>query len=131
MRKLLLLSLLFIGCGQSSVGELSYFEYPKEAQFNKWVEVDTLYYSALKTREELDEWSLNDNGENFFENTAKKLKFNKITWADIVKYEKLYSEVINEVLNEDKSNFEEVNSIVNESYPLINKFIEELNDWSF
>lgn len=129
MKKLLLLSLLVLfGCS-SPIGELSYFEYPKEVQFNKWIEVDTLYYSALKTREELDEWSLNDNGENFFENTAKKLKFNKITWADIVEYEVLYSEVINEVLNEDKSNFEEVNSIVNESYPLINKFIEELNDW--
>ena len=136
MKKLLLLSLLFISCGQSPVGELSIFELPNQSEFQRWVEYDSLYYQTINTREMLTEWSINDEGKDFFNDETKKLKFANITWAELLEYEKSYSILVGEVrannIDESASRvFEIADSIQKSKYPLINQFISEVSDWDF
>ena len=142
MKKLLLLSLLVLfGCSPP-IGELSYFELPNQNEFQRWVEADSLYYEVLTDREQIMVDAVNDEGDNFFNNETKKLKFGQITWSDILewyksyqlKYDSIYKiELIKygKVSSLSENNIEYIrDAILRVNYPLITKFTQELVDWN-
>ena len=99
MKKLLLLSLLFIGCDNAdSHGNLSIFEDPSPEKFAEWVAVDSTYYRAVLPMVDLYKGSakLNFNG-NPWKNRRFQLEYSELTWRSLYDFVNYYSDLYDEV----------------------------------
>ena len=98
MKRLLLLSLLIIGCNSDNHGNLSIFKDPSPEQFAKWVEVDSAYYKGVLGMVDLYKSSgeLNFNG-NPWENRRFQLEYSELTWRGLYDFVNYYSELYDEL----------------------------------
>jgi len=98
MKRLLLLSLLIIGCNSDNHGNLSIFKDPSPEQFAKWVEVDSTYYKGVLDMVDLYKSSgeLNFNG-NPWENRRFQLEYSELTWRGLYDFVNYYSELYDEL----------------------------------
>ena len=103
MKKLLLLSLLIIGCNNAdNHGNLSIFKEPSPENFAKWIEVDSSYYKGVLPMVDLYKSSgkLNFNG-NPWENRRFHLEYSELTWRGLYDFVNYYSDLYNEVSQEE------------------------------
>ena len=104
MKRLLIISLLIIGCQNDDHGNLSIFEDPTPEQFAKWVEVDSTYYIAVLPMVDLykreGESNIRGNG---WENSRFQLEYSELTWRGLYDYVNYYSDLYLE-WGEEKTN---------------------------
>ena len=81
MKRLLLLSLLFISCQNNDHGNLSIFKDPTPEHVAKWGEVASTYYIPLQPMLDLykREGKSNFRG-NPWENDRFRLEYSELTW---------------------------------------------------
>ena len=99
MKKLLLLSVLFISCdNQENHGNLSIFETPTSEQFDKWLEIDSVYIDMVSPMVKVYKGSakLNFNG-NPWENKSFQSKYSDLTWRELYDYVIYSKEIYNEL----------------------------------
>ena len=99
MKKLLLLSVLFISCDNpENHGNLSIFETPSSEQFDKWLEVDSVYIDMVSPMVKVYKGSakLNFNG-NPWENKSFQSKYSDLTWRELYDYVIYSKEIYNEL----------------------------------
>ena len=99
MKKLLLLSLLFISCDNpENHGNLSIFETPTSEQFDKWLEIDSVYIDMVSPMVKVYKGSakLNFNG-NPWENKSFQSKYSDLTWRELYDYVIYSKEIYNEL----------------------------------
>ena len=99
MKKLLLLSVLFISCDNpENHGNLSIFETPSSEQFDKWLEVDSVYIDMVSPMVKVYKGSakLNFNG-NPWENKSFQSKYSDLTWRELYYYFIYSKEIYNEL----------------------------------
>ena len=99
MKKLLLLSILFISCNNpENHGNLSIFETPTLEQFDKWLEIDSVYIKMVSPMVEVYKGSakLNFNG-NPWENKRFQSEYSDLTWRELYNYVKYFTEIYNEL----------------------------------
>ena len=88
MKKLLLLSLLFISCNiPENYGNLSIFEDPTPEQVAEWAIIDSVYKTTIKDMVNVYKRSskLNFNG-NPWENKEFQNKYSDLTWRGLYDY---------------------------------------------
>jgi hypothetical protein len=94
MKKLLLLSLLFISCDNpENHGNLSIFDTPSSEQFDKWLEIDSVYIDMVSPMVKVYKGSakLNFNG-NPWENKSFQSEYSDLTWRELYAKE-IYNEL--------------------------------------
>ena len=99
MKKLLLLSLLFISCDNpENHGNLSIFETPSSEQFDKWLEIDSVYIDMVSPMVKVYKGSakLNFNG-NPWENKSFQSEYSDLTWRELYDYVIYSKEIYNEL----------------------------------
>jgi len=99
MKKLLLLSILFISCNNpENHGNLSIFETPTLEQFDKWLEIDSAYIKMVSPMVDVYKGSakLNFNG-NPWENKIFQSEYSDLTWRELYNYVKYFTEIYNEL----------------------------------
>ena len=99
MKKLLLLLVLFISCDNpENHGNLSIFETPSSEQFDKWLEVDSVYIDMVSPMVKVYKGSakLNFNG-NPWENKSFQSKYSDLTWRELYDYVIYSKEIYNEL----------------------------------
>ena len=99
MKKLLLLSVLFISCDNpENHGNLSIFKTPKSGQFDKWLEIDSIYIDMVSPMVKVYKGSakLNFNG-NPWENKSFQSKYSDLTWRELYDYVIYSKEIYNEL----------------------------------
>ena len=99
MKKLLLLSVLFISCDNpENHGNLSIFETPTSEQFDKWLEIDSLYIDMVSPMVKVYKGSakLNFNG-NPWENKSFQSEYSDLTWRELYDYVIHSKEIYNEL----------------------------------
>jgi hypothetical protein len=99
MKKLLLLSVLFISCeNPENHGNLSIFETPSSEQFDKWLEVDSVYIDMVSPMVKVYKGSakLNFNG-NPWENKSFQSEYSDLTWRELYDYVIYSKEIYNEL----------------------------------
>ena len=99
MKKLLLLSVLFISCDNpENHGNLSIFKTPSSEQFDKWLEVDSVYIDMVSPMVKVYKGSakLNFNG-NPWENKSFQSKYSDLTWRELYDYVIYSKEIYNEL----------------------------------
>ncbi|MBT3503993.1 MAG: hypothetical protein HOC22_01695 [Cryomorphaceae bacterium] len=99
MNRLLLLSLLFIGCDNpDNHGNLSIFKTPTPEQFNEWAEIDSTYVNMVSPMVDVYKGSakLNFNG-NPWENKSFQSEYSDLTWRELYDYVKYFTEIYSEV----------------------------------
>jgi hypothetical protein len=130
MKKIFLLSLIFFSCQntyneQIEVGSISILEYPKENDLQRWIEKDSQYFKVLQVRKYFENF-VNDE---FFEKEENKLKFNNLTWFDMLNYQKRYSDLLNihkDNYEDDKELSKFVDSLIMTEYPKVDEFTQEV-----
>jgi hypothetical protein len=130
MKKIFLLSLIFFSCQntyneQIEVGSISILEYPKENDLQRWIEKDSQYFKVLQVRKYFENF-VNDD---FFEKEENKLKFNNLTWFDMLNYQKRYSDLLNihkDNYEDDKELSKFVDSLIMTEYPKVDEFTQEV-----
>ena len=130
MKKLLLLSFIFITCNTLNekplvIGSLSILEYPEPQELQKWIESDSQYRQVFQVRKYFEDFVY----EGFFDEKEIQLKFNNLTWSKMVKYQKRYSNLLNKY-SDTYQDTERLNkfldSLIFTEFPEINKFTEEI-----
>lgn len=99
MKKLLLLSLLFISCDNpENHGNLSIFNTPSSEQFDKWLEIDSVYIDMVSPMVKVYKGSakLNFNG-NPWENKSFQSEYSDLTWRELYDYVIYSKEIYNEL----------------------------------
>ncbi len=99
MKKILLLSVLFISCDNpENHGNLSIFETPTSEQFDKWLEIDSLYIDMVSPMVKVYKGSakLNFNG-NPWENKSFQSEYSDLTWRELYDYVIYSKEIYNEL----------------------------------
>ena len=99
MKKLLLLSVLFISCDNpENHGNLSIFETPTSEQFDKWLEIDSVYIDMVSPMVKVYKGSakLNFNG-NPWENKSFQSEYSDLTWRELYDYVIHSKEIYNEL----------------------------------
>jgi len=99
MKKLLLLSVLFISCDNpENHGNLSIFETPSSEQFDKWLEIDSVYIDMVSPMVKVYKGSakLNFNG-NPWENKSFQSEYSDLTWRELYDYVIYSKEIYNEL----------------------------------
>jgi len=99
MKKLLLLSVLFISCDNpENHGNLSIFETPTSEQFDKWLEIDSIYIDMVSPMVKVYKGSakLNFNG-NPWENKSFQSEYSDLTWRELYNYVIYSKEIYNEL----------------------------------
>ena len=99
MKKLLLLSLLFISCNNpENHGNLSIFDTPSSEQFDKWLEIDSVYIDMVSPMVKVYKGSakLNFNG-NPWENKSFQSEYSDLTWRELYDYVIYSKEIYNEL----------------------------------
>ena len=99
MKKLLLLSVLFISCDNpENHGNLSIFKTPTSEQFDKWLEIDSVYIDMVSPMVKVYKGSakLNFNG-NPWENKNFQSKYSDLTWRELYDYVIYSKEIYNEL----------------------------------
>ena len=99
MKKLLLLSVLFISCDNAeNHGNLSIFETPTSEQFDKWLEIDSVYIDMVSPMVKVYKGSakLNFNG-NPWENKSFQSEYSDLTWRELYDYVIYSKEIYNEL----------------------------------
>ena len=130
MKKLLLLSFIFITCNTlnekpSVIGSLSILEYPEPQELQKWIELDSQYRQVFQVRKYFENFVYDD----FFDEKEIQLKFNNLTWSKMVEYQKRYSNLLNKYSGtyQDTERLNKfVDSLILTEFPEINKFTEEI-----
>ena len=130
MKKLLLLSFIFITCNTLNekplvIGSLSILEYPEPQELQKWIESDSQYRQVFQVRKYFENFVYDD----FFDEKEIQLKFNNLTWSKMVEYQKRYSNLLNkysDVYQDAEKLNKFVDSLVITEFPEINKFTEEI-----
>ena len=99
MKKILLLSVLFISCDNpENHGNLSIFETPTSEQFDKWLEIDSVYIDMVSPMVKVYKGSakLNFNG-NPWENKSFQSEYSDLTWRELYNYVIYSKEIYNEL----------------------------------
>ena len=99
MKKILLLSVLFISCDNpENHGNLSIFKTPTSEQFDKWLEIDSIYIDMVSPMVKVYKGSakLNFNG-NPWENKSFQSKYSDLTWRELYDYVIYSKEIYNEL----------------------------------
>ena len=99
MKKILLLSVLFITCDNpENHGNLSIFETPTSEQFDKWLEIDSVYIDMVSPMVKVYKGSakLNFNG-NPWENKSFQSEYSDLTWRELYDYVIYSKEIYNEL----------------------------------
>ena len=99
MKKLLLLSVLFISCDNpENHGNLSILETPTSEQFDKWLEIDSVYIDMVSPMVKVYKGSakLNFNG-NPWENKSFQSEYSDLTWRELYDYIIYSKEIYNEL----------------------------------
>ena len=99
MKKLLLLSVLFISCDNpENHGNLSIFKTPTSEQFDKWLEIDSVYIDMVSPMVKVYKGSakLNFNG-NPWENKSFQSEYSDLTWRELYDYVIHSKEIYNEL----------------------------------
>ena len=99
MKKLLLLSVLFISCDNpENHGNLSIFDTPSSEQFDKWLEIDSVYIDMVSPMVKVYKGSakLNFNG-NPWENKSFQSEYSDLTWRELYDYVMYSKEIYNEL----------------------------------
>ena len=99
MKKLFLLSLIFISCDNpENHGNLSIFKTPTSEQFDKWLEIDPVYIDMVSPMVKVYKGSakLNFNG-NPWENKSFQSKYSDLTWRELYDYVIYSKEIYNEL----------------------------------
>jgi len=99
MKKLLLLSLIFISCDNpENHGNLSIFKTPTPEQFDKWLEIDSLYIDMVTPMVKVYKGSakLNFNG-NPWKNKSFQSEYSDLTWRELYNYVIYSKEIYNEL----------------------------------
>tara|TARA_B110000003_G_scaffold35829_1_gene32956 strand:- start:496 stop:888 length:393 start_codon:yes stop_codon:yes gene_type:complete len=99
MKKLLLLSLIFISCDNpENHGNLSIFKTPTPEQFDKWLEIDSVYIDMVTPMVKVYKGSakLNFNG-NPWENKSFQSEYSDLTWRELYDYVIYSKEIYNEL----------------------------------
>ena len=99
MKKILLLSVLFISCDNpENHGNLSIFETPSSEQFDKWLEIDSVYIDMVSPMVKVYKGSakLNFNG-NPWENKSFQSEYSDLTWRELYDYVIYSKEIYNEL----------------------------------
>ena len=99
MKKLLLLSVLFISCDNpENHGNLSIFDTPSSEQFDKWLEIDSVYIDMVSPMVKVYKGSakLNFNG-NPWENKSFQYEYSDLTWRELYDYVIYSKEIYNEL----------------------------------
>ena len=130
MKKLLLLSFIFITCNTLNekplvIGSLSILEYPEPQELQKWIESDSQYRQVFQVRKYFENFVYDD----FFDEKEIQLKFNNLTWSKMVEYQKRYSNLLNKYSGtyQDTERLNKfVDSLILTEFPEINKFTEEI-----
>ena len=130
MKKLLLLSFIFITCNTLNekplvIGSLSILEYPEPQELQKWIESDSQYRQVFQVRKYFENFVYDD----FFDEKEIQLKFNNLTWSKMVEYQKRYSNLLNKYSDtyQDTERLNKfVDSLIFTEFPEINKFTEEI-----
>ena len=130
MKKLLLLSFIFINCNTLNekplvIGSLSILEYPEPQELQKWIELDSQYRQVFQVRKYFENFVYDD----FFDEKEIQLKFNNLTWSKMVEYQKRYSNLLNKYSGtyQDTERLNKfVDSLILTEFPEINKFTEEI-----
>ena len=107
MKKLLLLSVLFISCDNpENHGNLSIFETPTSEQFDKWLEIDSVYIDMVSPMVKVYKGSakLNFNG-NPWENKSFQSEYSDLTWRELYDYVIYSKEIYNELGYQEGENF--------------------------
>ena len=130
MKKLLLLSFIFITCNTLNekplmIGSLSILEYPEPQELQKWIESDSQYRQVFQVRKYFEDFVY----EGFFDEKEIQLKFNNLTWSKMVEYQKRYSNLLNKYSDtyQDTERLNKfVDSLIFTEFPELNKFTEEI-----
>jgi len=130
MKKLLLLSFIFITCNTLNekpivIGSLSILEYPEPQELQKWIVSDSQYRQVFQVRKYFEDFVY----EGFFDEKEIQLKFNNLTWSKMVEYQKRYSNLLNKYSDtyQDTERLNKfVDSLILTEFPEINKFTEEI-----
>ena len=130
MKKLLLLSFIFITCNTLNekplvIGSLSILEYPEPQELQKWIESDSQYRQVFQVRKYFEDFVY----EGFFDEKEIQLKFNNLTWSKMVEYQKRYSNLLNKYSDtyQDAERLNKfVDSLIFTEFPELNKFTEEI-----
>jgi hypothetical protein len=99
MKKLLILSFLIISCDNpENHGNLSIFETPSSEQFDKWLEIDSVYIDMVTPMVKVYKGSakLNFNG-NPWENKSFQSEYSDLTWRELYDYVIYSKEIYNEL----------------------------------
>ena len=99
MKKLLILSFLIISCDNpENHGNLSIFETPSSEQFDKWLEIDSVYIDMVSPMVKVYKGSakLNFNG-NPWENKSFQSEYSDLTWRELYDYVIYSKEIYNEL----------------------------------
>ena len=99
MKKLLLLSVLFISCDNpENHGNLSIFKTPTSEQFDKWLEIDSVYIDMVSPMVKVYKGSakLNFNG-NPWENKSFQSEYSDLTWRELYDYVIYSKEIYNKL----------------------------------
>ncbi|MDA9211724.1 hypothetical protein N9O67_01655 [Flavobacteriaceae bacterium] len=99
MKKLLILSFLIISCDNpENHGNLSIFETPSSEQFDKWLEIDSIYIDMVTPMVKVYKGSakLNFNG-NPWENKSFQSEYSDLTWRELYDYVIYSKEIYNEL----------------------------------
>ena len=99
MKKLLLLSLIFISRDNpENHGNLSIFKTPTPEQFDKWLEIDSVYIDMVTPMVKVYKGSakLNFNG-NPWENKSFQSEYSDLTWRELYDYVIYSKEIYNEL----------------------------------
>ncbi|MBT7694815.1 MAG: hypothetical protein HN751_01110, partial [Cryomorphaceae bacterium] len=99
MKKLLLLSLIFISCANpENHGNLSIFKTPTPEQFDKWLEIDSVYIDMVTPMVKVYKGSakLNFNG-NPWKNKSFQSEYSDLTWRELYNYVIYSKEIYNEL----------------------------------
>ena len=99
MKKILLLSVLFISCDNpENHGNLSIFDTPTSEQFDKWLEIDSVYIDMVSPMVKVYKGSakLNFNG-NPWENKSFQSEYSDLTWRELYDYVIHSKEIYNEL----------------------------------
>ena len=130
MKKLLLLSFIFITCNTLNekplvIGSLSILDYPEPQELQKWIESDSQYRQVFQVRKYFEDFVY----EGFFDEKEIQLKFNNLTWSKMVEYQNRYSNLLNKYSDtyQDTERLNKfVDSLIFTEFPEINKFTEEI-----
>ena len=99
MKKLLLLSLIFISCDNpENHGNLSIFKTPTSEQFDKWLQIDSVYIDMVTPMVKVYKGSakLNFNG-NPWKNKSFQSEYSDLTWRELYNYVIYSKEIYNEL----------------------------------